>query len=405
MADENAITWRLGVDRSQLTAGMSAAQADTLAASQRIAQGMGHAAEGGEKIFTSSHRAAGQIRILGQELARGAEAGDLFASGLEAAERVLRLPLGSLAVLAAAGILIKQLHDVAEADEKLKRQLATSLKPSAIDDYSAAVETLAERYKNTADAIAASTQRITNPTVMQKFSDFIKNIFTPTGPRGDQFGAEPGNQGPLASETSAGETRGTIAEAQQQQTRRLELEINEIRKQGVDVEKKIYDLKLAASQVELDALKKAFPKDEDQTQAKFQAQSAIDTLKAEKQRTEEKEKQKESAEKQAEFEKERFGLSLKELAEGRGGSPQTEHERRQARRAVGERAESERLRLRGDEEGARVHVERAQQIESGIQGLKPSSSMSNDVRSGVDASQLNQKFDRLITATEKNALS
>jgi hypothetical protein len=404
---ENAITWRLGVDKSQLTAGLKSAEAEALASSQKIAQGMGHAAEGGEKIFTSSHRAAGQIRILTQELARGAQAGDIFAAGLEAAERVLRVPLGSLAALAVAGIIVKQLHDVADADEKLKRQLATSLDPSPISDYGAAVETLAERFKNTAEAIAESQRRLNDPTRFEKIIDALGDV-RPI-PRGGNLPTDPkviAQQFATASpsEINKDAARTAIALAQAQERLRLELQINEARRSGGDVETKIADLAVKTAQINLDALKKAYPKDDDQSGAKRAAQGALDAANAEKQITEEKKKQRELDDKQAASQKERFGMSLKELAEGRGGSPETEFERRQARRATGERAESERLRLRGDEQGAAVRAGRAEHIEAGIQGLKPSENMANEVRAGVDGAQITQRIQELISVVQRNAI-
>jgi hypothetical protein len=405
---ENAITWRLGVDKSQLTAGLKSAEAEALASSHKIAGAMGGAAEGGERIFTSSHRAANQVRILAQELMHGGSAADFFGAGLEAAERALRLPLGSLAALAAAGVVLKQLSDVSDADKKLKSQLATSLNPSWIQDYKASLETLAERYKETADKAAAARARIEAPGLWQKVFDSFGFGGGGMVPVGKMKGGESGaiNKPIEEAEKAQAEAMGEIRDAQNKNRIRLELELNKIRESGVDVEKRSYETALAAAQAEKDALQKAFPKDDPQSSMlKFEAQSKIDILRAAKQQTEEQQKQKDLEDKQTAATKERFGMTLKELAEGRGGSPETEFQRRQARRAMDERSTSERLRLRGDEQGAQIRAGRATQIEAGIQGLKPSENMAQEVRAGVDAAQITQRIQELIVATHANAIT
>jgi hypothetical protein len=403
---DNAIVWRLGLDRSQITSGLSAVQGDVESASNRIAQGFGRAAEGGGQLFTSSHRVARQIQSLTQDLARGGDSLSLFGAGLEAVERSLRLPLGALAGLAVGAVIVKQLNDVREADEKMKQALATSFNPSGIDDYKASVETLTERIKATIEAAAVMQTRIEKPGTMQRVGDFFSNLFggggnlpaipttvpgAPVLPRGDH-----------PTDIFRDETNAKIREAQAQNAVRLALEEKKIKEAGVDVEKRIYEVRLAVAEVEKSAAEKSKRPD-----LQFEAQTKIDGLKAEKEiadlRTRSLAEIQKQASEIASKNRDKLQFTLADLAkEGRrdvgfgGGTGRGVGD--EARRAMEEERLARQDALAGNMAEAQRHVERAENIKAGILQLRDSEKdLSGAVRMGVDSAAI---FIQLLAATK-----
>jgi hypothetical protein len=394
---DSAILFRLGLVKEPFNSDLRAAAAETQSAGVRMGQGFFYSEAAQGRLFTSSHRAARQIGLFTQQLTTGADAGTLFASAIERAERVLRLPLGSLAALAAAGILLKEFHDVAVADEKLRAQLEKSIKPSAVDDYKAALEDLQKRIKDTATEVAKAQQRIEAPTFIQRVADIGSNIFTFLAritPGLKTLPDETGGRYPTDIAREQGNAK--IREAQQQNQLRLAIEIQKIRESGKDVEKRIFDVRIAAAESERDAIKEAFKGK--RPDLEFEAQTKLDRLRADA----------ESASSAAEIAKslnvaekaaagvaqsisEKAKLSLAELAkEGdqtRTGFGTAIGVGAKARDAQREEELARRAALRGNEAEAIKHETRAEQIKATIGTLRDSEKLlGNQLKSALDSS-------------------
>lgn len=90
----------------------------------RMGQGVGRLVNQHENLLSSNHRVARQIASFSKDLASGASAADLFASGLEGIAKSLHLTIGSLAAIEVAAIGVQQIAKVREEVKGLQKELS-----------------------------------------------------------------------------------------------------------------------------------------------------------------------------------------------------------------------------------------------------------------------------------------
>jgi hypothetical protein len=113
----------LDLDAREFDSRLAAVEQRVSSSSRTMSSGFDAAAEGGGRLFTSSHRVARQVGMLATQFSSGADASQLFGAGLMGLERAMRLPLGALAGLAVGAVFFEQLAKAHAESTKLHNEL------------------------------------------------------------------------------------------------------------------------------------------------------------------------------------------------------------------------------------------------------------------------------------------
>lgn len=124
-----SIIARLGLDTAGFRSELSNAARDAENAHGRIGGAASRSTGAQENLLRSNHRVAKQIHNFSRELLSGANASDVFATGLEGLGRSLNIPLGTLAGLGIGAIAVSKISSVIDEYKKLNEEVDKLARP------------------------------------------------------------------------------------------------------------------------------------------------------------------------------------------------------------------------------------------------------------------------------------
>ncbi len=186
---------RLGLDTKGFSSGMNQAAQEAQRGGAAMERGLNRATAAHGNLLKSNARVAHQISNFSREMVSGADASQIFATGLEGLGRSLKLSLGALSGIFVGAVVVGNIYKAVEAAQKLRKEIADlgedagSGKFATLDALIARLDKikvksqeLADQHQKNVDALASSGP-VTARAVSAENSDYerLKRIADESG--------------------------------------------------------------------------------------------------------------------------------------------------------------------------------------------------------------------------------
>jgi hypothetical protein len=373
MAD---VSVELGLDAASFDKGLATAGQNLGAFGGRAAGSLRGVTDAGENLLRSNHRVATQIHRFSQDLLSGADASQLFTTGLEGIGRSLNLSLGALAGIGIGAAAVQQISKIIAEYKQLHKE-AEAVADLQVDPFHQTISSIesTEKRAHEMKEKLQDEQAGTWNFVKRQITDFVESK---------------GAWGLFRHPT----TGATVQEdLEKQQQKELEARVAEWKKarQKNDFEESLLGSNEPSYMKEARRINQAG--EEKLGEAAQKGMGAF--MEAVRSTTIELEK---LAQKVAQQNQDRVKETLGEIAQrpaiATGGETYGFwKEGEMAREALKEKDLGEKARLAGDQTGAEQHFQRAGQIENQLGSLKDSDkNMAMEVAAGCNAAAIFQEM-------------